>query len=149
MLVTGSRTWTSEHVPQAKTMVERILGHWLRVRFTTRPEGADKPVLRHGGAKGLDSLAAQVWKGWGLPEDRMRPRYADCSDLCPGDKSCRVEVPGGEYCRNAPLARNIEMVDKWPYAEVCFAFNHNNSRGTAHCADYAEERGVPVRRYLA
>jgi hypothetical protein len=149
ILVTGSRTWTPEQVPQAKTIVERVLGHWLRVRFTTRPEGADKPVLRHGGAKGLDTLAAQVWTSWGLPTDKMRPDWTECGDLCDGTGKCRIPVAGGEYCSNAGYQRNHDMVDKQPYPEVCFAFIHNNSNGATDCADYAEERGVPVRRYLA
>jgi hypothetical protein len=41
------------------------------------------------------------------------------------------------------------MVDKMPYAEVCFAFFKGRSKGTTHCASYAEERGIPVRRYMA
>lgn len=143
ILVTGSRTWTDE-----KT-VEHVLSRWLRERYVARPTGDDRPVLRHGGAKGLDVMAARVWESWNLPTDKMRPDWAVCGPLCPGDGSCRVHVPAGEYCKLGGHNRNAAMVDKDPTPEVVFAFIHNASRGATQCASYAEGQGVPTKRYLA
>lgn len=143
ILVTGSRKWIDRH------LVEHVLKKWLRDRYHSRPEGPDKPTLRHGAAKGLDTMAAELWSGWGLPLDTMRAEWTECSELCDGTGKCRITVPAGEYCVNAGRARNCEMVDKQPYPEMCFAFIKDYSGGALHCAEYAEERGIPTRRYMA
>jgi hypothetical protein len=141
LLVTGSRTW------EDKVIVEHVLKRWLRERFPSRP--AELPVLRHGGADGLDTIAATLWKSWGLPLDLMRPRWTECGDLCPGDGSCRRTRNGRDYCSNAGFQRNHDMVDKQPFPDMCLAFIREGSKGATDCADYAEERGLPTRRYLA
>lgn len=143
ILVTGSREWDDQK------LVEHVLHKWLRERYPTRPSGPRLPVLRHGGARGLDTIAGGLWTSWGLPTDRVRADWSTCSELCDGTGKCRITVPAGEYCVNAGKARNCEMVDTQPYPEVCFAFLKDQSGGAMHCADYAEERGIPVRRYTA
>lgn len=143
IMMTGSRTWTDDK------MIEHVFAQWLRERYLARPTGDERPVLRHGGAKGADLIAASIWKGWDLPTDEMRPDWSMCGQLCPGDGSCRVQVPGGEYCGKAGHNRNAAMIDKVPVPEVVFAFIHNASRGATQCASYAEERDVLVKRYLA
>jgi hypothetical protein len=143
VLVTGSRTWDDS------TLIAHVLKQWLRQRYPSRP--AELPMLRHGGAEGADTLAADLWRSWHLPLDLMRPRWKECGDLCSGDGGCRRTRPdrGGDYCSNAGFQRNHDMVDKQPYPEIVFAFIRADSHGATDCADYAEERGLPVRRYIA
>jgi hypothetical protein len=80
----------------------------------------------HGAAKGADTIADQIAKGYGMiPE----PHPANWS----------------EYHRAAGPIRNQQMVDLG--ADICLAFLQPNSKGTADCIRRAEKAGIPVTIY--
>lgn len=82
----------------------------------------------HGGAYGADMMAdyaALVLAGAGW--DVVREEHlADWDNLG----------------KSAGVVRNQAMVDMG--ADVVLAFQHNNSRGTAHCIEAANAAGIPV-----
>ncbi len=84
-------------------------------------------VLIHGDAPGVDTQAADIWKGWGLPVE------AHPADWSIGKKA-------------GPL-RNQEMVDLG--ADLCLAFVAPESRGTRDCLRRAEEAGIPVEVFYS
>ena len=88
----------------------------------------DEIVLVHGGATGADQIAEVYAEAmdWGVEEHRAQ---------------------WAVYSKGAGPMRNREMVDSG--ADICLAFIKNNSPGATHCAEYAEARGIPVKRFYA
>lgn len=111
ILVTGSRTW-DDPVP-----IRAMLEHWRQ-----RLPGA---VLVHGNARGADRLAAEIWRGWGLPTEEHRADW-------------------DRFGRAAGPIRNQAMVDVG--AAVCLAFIRDASPGATGCAQFAEAIGIPTYR---
>ena len=107
ILITGSRDWSD------RGAIEAELGEY-----------PPNWVLVHGGARGADSIAGDVW--WGPVE------------VHPADWN--------RHGRSAGFIRNAEMVALG--ADVCLAFIKNESRGATMCADLAEKKGIEVRRFL-
>jgi hypothetical protein len=52
----------------------------------------------------------------------------------------------GRLGKGAGPRRNAEMVALG--ADTCLAFIRGASRGATHCADTAQQAGIPVQRYL-
>lgn len=104
LVVTGSRDWTDRAVVEAA--LRRL------------PVGR----LAHGGARGLDTIAAEVATelGWEVVE-------------YPADWAAHGKAAGS--------MRNIRMVDA-ERPTIVLAFPLPGSRGTWHCARYAVSRGV-------
>lgn len=73
-----------------------------------------------GGAKGIDSLAAQYATTQGLALIEIRPDYA-------------------RNGRGATFIRNREIVDN---ADMVVAFWNGTSKGTKYTIDYANRKGV-------
>ena len=113
LLVTGSRDW------EDSLTVGRELYRWWE------STGCDRDALLvHGGARGLDQMAAGIWMGQGLI----------------------VEVYTAEWERwgkRAGYIRNAEMVNAG--ADACLAFIRNGSRGATMCASLASQAGIPTR----
>lgn len=112
ILITGSRDWTDRDTMRGTLMI------WLQ---KLRPKGRDV-VLIHGGARGADSMAAAIWRGWG--------GSIECYDA--------DWILG----RVAGLIRNQRMVSLG--ADICLAFPMPGSRGTWDCVRRAHEAGIPV-----
>lgn len=73
-----------------------------------------------GGAKGIDSLAAEYATAHGLALVEIRPNYA-------------------KNGRGATFIRNCEIVDN---ADMVVAFWNGTSKGTKYTIDYANKKGV-------
>lgn len=83
-------------------------------------------VVRHGNARGADSLAHRWALMRKLPTDPMKPDYKRF----------------GQY--KAPKIRNTEMAEKLPVPVACVAFPGGN--GTRDMVAKAEAAGIPVWR---
>lgn len=143
LLVTGSRTWldgdgTAERVALLTTELHKMLRDLCPIRPTALP------ILVHGGARGVDMLAADLWEQWGLPVEPHRAKWSECGEHCPSDKSCRRIRRGRKYCTRAGFRRNAVMVALG--ADACIAFIHNESQGATQCAELAEHAGIPTTR---
>ncbi len=84
---------------------------------------SDCEEIVSGGAKGVDSCAAEFAKKKGLRLTEFLPQY---------DK----------YGRAAPIVRNKEIVD---YADSVIAFWDGSSKGTLSVIEYCKKRGVSCR----
>lgn len=77
-------------------------------------------VIISGGARGIDSLAAQYANANGLQMKEYCPDFT-------------------KYGRGATFIRNREIVDN---ADVVVAFWNGTSKGTKYTIDYANKKGV-------
>lgn len=116
VLVTGSRDWRdAQAIARALIDAEDRLGGY-----------PDSMTLVHGGARGADSIAADV-AGQGGWEIEAHPADWDL------------------YGKSAGFRRNAEMVRLG--ADICLAFIRANSRGASHTAALAKAAGIPTRIY--
>lgn len=76
-----------------------------------------------GGARGIDTCAAEFAREHGLKLTEFLPDYQ-------------------RYGRGAPLVRNKLIVE---YADVVYAFWDGKSRGTAYTLRYCKEVGKPYQ----
>ena len=76
-----------------------------------------------GGARGVDSYAAQYAKANNIPLTVFRPNYK-------------------AHLQGAPIRRNEEIVK---YADKVLAFWDGASRGTLYTINYAKKQGKPVQ----
>jgi hypothetical protein len=116
VLLTGSRTWCA--------------GHLLR-QVLSVPRWPADAVLVHGGARGADTLADQLWTGW-------LERRSEVHALPDG----WWRGPGGGQ---VPLLRDQRMVDAG--ADVCLAFIRQNSKGASTTAAMAEAARIQTFRF--
>ena len=86
----------------------------------------DGDEIVSGGAKGVDTSAAEYAKAHGLKLTVFLPDY---------DK----------YGKRAPLVRNVSIVD---YADKVLAYWDGKSRGTAFVIDYAKKSKKPCKIIL-
>lgn len=94
-----------------------------------RESGVSKEdtVIVHGACpKGADAMADALAKQWGVTVETH-----------PAD--------WGLHGRRAGFVRNAEMAELG--ADVCLAFNHNNSNGTKMMADLTQKAGIPTKIY--
>jgi hypothetical protein len=131
ILVTGSQDWAD------RGSIHRVLkALWILAPGAVLVSGACP--------RGADALAEAAWRDLG---GEVEPHPADW----------------GRHGRAAGMRRSEEMVQLG--AGICVAFGmpctrpacagrrpdpgwpYHVSHGTGHCARYAEEHGVPVRRF--
>lgn len=107
VMVSGSRGWTD------RAAIEAAFAHWQEMT------GARDVTLIHGGARGADTLAAEVAtkRGWQLDE---HPAHWN------------------QLGRRAGFVRNMEMLAMEP-AHV-FIFWDGQSRGTKQVIDAVQSR---------
>jgi len=115
ILVTGSREWDNTATIHA-VLDELLAGPHDQL-----------PILVHGAARGADTIAADHWKSFGLPDE---PHPANWN-----------RYPK----RSAGHIRNAQMVQLG--ADLCLAFILNNSRGATGCAALAKAAGIPTTIY--
>lgn len=84
------------------------------------PDGTDEIVS--GGARGVDTSAAQYARAHGIKLTEFLPDYA-------------------QFGRSAPLRRNITIIE---YSDLVLAFWDGKSRGTAFVIEQCRKRGKPV-----
>jgi hypothetical protein len=122
ILVTGSRHWRDTSPVHAglrqalgqiysKAQLNPILFNWSAV------------TLVHGGAHGLDTIAARVAVEWGMT---VEPHKAEWH----------------RYGRRAGHVRNHRMVTAG--ADICVAWPKGESVGTRDCMRLAAAAGIPV-----
>jgi hypothetical protein len=135
VIVTGSQGWDDEG------RVRRVLtALWGRVPGATLVSG--------GCPRGADALAERAWRRLGGPVETHRPKWR----------------PGGVFDPAAGFRRSEVMVRLG--AVVCVAFivpcgkpgcagkpadrrlSFHGTHGSVHCADYAEDSGMKVRRVV-
>lgn len=110
VLVTGSRSWYDEAT---------IKLH-LRELFDEHP----RAILMHGAARGVDAVAARLWRSWGGAVEAHRADWE-------------------RYGPRAGYVRNARMVERAPI--VCIAFIHNQSKGASMCVELARAAGIETR----
>jgi hypothetical protein len=139
VLVTGSRSFPARCRPSLRAVLDSIL--------------EDHPALtvRHGACRTGPDNWAQSWA--------LSRRYTG-SFVTP-DPHPAEWAPGGVRDMAAGFRRNALMVAAEPVPDECVAFlgpcekrscrepRPHDSHGTRHCADLAEQSGIPTRRYLA
>lgn len=131
ILVTGSRH-QQDQTPVRQAIFEWLLyryrGELARGPFDRAAElsysGPDQVLLVHGGARGVDALAAEVAR-----EHEWKVESYPAEDF-------------GSWPGCGPR-RNAHMVSLG--ADVCLAFPGPNSRGTWDCVRKAQAAGIPVR----
>lgn len=99
------------------------------------PEPGTPLVLRHGGAKGADTLADSVWRSW-------MGAWADCIYLEPEVFMAAWDLHG----KKAGALRNQQMIDDLKPGEridLALAFPLRTSRGTWDCIRKVEAAGIP------
>ena len=124
LLVTGSReaepgVW----LPVIRDTLQTV-NDWLEETGNWGGVKREK-ILRHGGSKGIDTLAHALAPRFGYRRDRM---YADW----------------GYWGRRSGIIRNAAMVDKQPKPHLCLAYFASISRGTADCAGQARAAHIPT-----
>lgn len=117
ILVTGSREWRWER--------------YLRSALENEARAASsRPVvIRHGAARGVDTIADNVAGYHGWKRDPHPVRSQTWRAL--GKRAGRV--------------RNEHMVNLG--ADICVAFWRDHSRGTGNCIELARAAGIPVKIY--
>jgi hypothetical protein len=120
LLVTGSRKWDDRDAIRDALYVAFLqLGG----------QGGERITLVHGGAIGADLIASEIWtRESGMPVEEHRAMW---------------EIWG----KRAGVYRNQVMVEKG--ADLCMAFILDSSSGASHCAQLAEDAGIPVRYFRA
>lgn len=111
--------------------------------YDARPDA----VLVHGDAPKGDRDAAGIWRGMGGQVEAWPADWEHCAPDCRHRQ--RVEMDRSAnfktHCPYAGLRRNLAMVESAP--DLVLAFIHNKSRGASHCAQAAEDAGIPTVRY--
>lgn len=122
LLVTGSRDW-----PDATWLFQHLDKGYATCLFAER-----EMQLVHGACPRGADLMADTWANEvGVNTIRM-----------PADWNTHGRKAG--YLRNEAMVVRVRWVLGPPF--VCVAFNYNNSGGTTHCANLAEEAGIPTHR---
>ncbi len=83
---------------------------------------ADVTEIVSGGAKGIDTVAADYAREHGVPLTEFLPDYA-------------------RYRQGAPLKRNAQIAD---YADEALVFWDGVSRGTMHTVELFKKQGKPI-----
>lgn len=124
ILVTGSRDW-----PLASDIENALWRKW----WDRYVDGNSDPItVVHGGARGVDQMAGRYVR-------RYPDRFVE--------EVHEVPREAWKISKRAGHDRNQHMVDLG--ADVCLAFQLDDSRGTADCIRRARAAGIPVEIHRA
>lgn len=138
ILITGSRSW-----PDPLLLAQTLMDTW----HDALQDGHDSLTVVHGGADGADTLAGDWATGHDIATEVHTADWpGPCADTCPPGHRKQHRIRG-DYCPLAGHRRNQAMVDRG--ADLCLAFHHNSSSGTADAMRRATAAGIPVRRITA
>lgn len=133
VLLTGSRKWTARKPIQA---------HLERIRDQ---HPGEQLVLRHGGAKGADTIGHWAALKLGYKPDVHRVNwYVPCDPLYCKPNHRKLDRIGRDYCPAAGNHRNQHMVDLVPRPDEGIAFIKDHSRGASHCVRAMRAAGIRV-----
>ena len=111
VIVTGDRNWSSDAEYAC-----------IRRRLEKLPEDS---TIVHGGARGVDTMAAQAAVSLGLEVEGYPAEWT-------------------KYGRAAGPIRNEQMADSGADLVIAFHYDLSSSRGTADMVRQAKKRGIPV-----
>lgn len=133
LIVAGSRDFKDY------SMLEDKLDILLSKKVKTH-----KIVIRHGDAKGADSLADKYARIRGYEVQKYPAKWKDLKA-----SPCVIKQrPNGEkYNSKAGTNRNIEMASNGADGLVVF-FEKTRTNGTAHMVKTATQYNIPVREYI-
>lgn len=115
----------------------------------------DLGVLAYGGAKGVDSIAADLADTWGWRVKPVLARWSECDltvpeDLggCP-DWTHRRRKNGRDYCPRAGWRRNQRLVNLTPRADFVITFpdQRGDKSGTGDLIRRARRAGYEPLEY--
>lgn len=121
LLITGSSNAEWEVWAEPMTLLLGEVDRWL----FDHGRAKGWRVMRHGGAKGIDTIAHSRARRFGYAIDRM-----------PADWR--------HWGRRSGIIRNGQMVAKSPRPYLCLAFFAGRTAGTADCAAQARAAGIPT-----
>jgi YspA, cpYpsA-related SLOG family len=141
--------WPGEEAATAKTIPYRILvtgsRTWVNISLITRAlaavhqEHPDAVLVSGACPVGADRIAEQCWALLCGYSTRAEAITAGRIELHPADWS--------RYGRAAGPIRNTAMVETGP--DETLVFIRGGSAGATHCADAAENAGIPTLRWTA
>lgn len=123
ILITGSRDW------QRDDLIAFRLGEAVGELLRDGTPFSEVVLVSGACPTGADKMAETIAGRYGMAVERHPAQWR----------------PYGIYNPQAGRYRNQVMVDLG--ADVCLAFIRNNSSGASHCAQAAEDAGIPVRIY--
>lgn len=97
--------------------------------------GAKHIIVRHGKARGADSLSHMQARRLGVIESNIQARPVEYYGL-----SWDLDKEGNA----AGNLRNIAMLEEEPKPDIVLAFPDANSKGTYNMIEFATERGIKV-----
>lgn len=125
ILVTVSRSWSEWSVMREA----------LETVHDRHPDG----ILVHGDAPKGDRQAAGMWQEMGARVESWPAVWTKHAPECP------LTHMKQRTCKHAGLRRNVAMVESAP--DLVLAFINKGSAGASHCAQTAEDAGIPTIRY--
>lgn len=128
ILVTVSRSWRA----------------WSTMRTALEKVHAEHPdaVLVHGDAPRGDRDAAGMWRGLGGEVEPWPAKWGEHAPDCP------LSHMKERTCVHAGLRRNVAMVESAPDLVLAFVDPTSTTKGAFHCAELAEDAGIPTVRYV-
>lgn len=139
ILVSGSRNASIANVD--------AIGYALdHIRDTAAP--GQKVTLRHGAARGVDSIAAEIAVAFGWAVDPYPAAWQECGEGCPPRPHLRSKG-GYTWCPQAGHRRNGAMLTATPRATHIFAFPAVGSAGkggTWNFMQQAVDLGYTIHR---
>jgi len=99
-----------------------------------------KEKLDHLLAKKLEDFEINIVSGTAVGADKLGERYANEN----GFDIHRYPADWNKFGKSAGYLRNVQMAEN---ADACVVFRVNNSKGSTHMINIANEKNILVRYY--